>query len=94
MKSQPLQSYALPYPFPPGKVWAAIKGGVVMNMVYMSMQPADMSFQSFRQRSRADLAREGEVWTGDVKDGRFIPQFESRDVRHTGELNTARRVSV
>jgi len=89
-----LQSYALPYPFPPGKVWAAIKGGVVMNMVYMSMQPDDMSFQSFRQRSRSDLAREGEVWTGDVKDGRFYPQFESRDVRHTGELNTARRIAV
>lgn len=89
MKSQPLQSFALPYPFPPGKVWAAIKGGVVMNMVYMTMQPADMSFQSFRQRSRADLAREGAVWTGEVKDGRFVPQFESRDVRHTSRRELA-----
>lgn len=94
MKAQSLQSYALPYPFPPGKVWAAIKGGVVMNLVYMTMQPSDMSFQSFRQRSRADLAREGAVWTGEVKDGRFVPQFESRDVRHTSQREIDREVRV
>jgi hypothetical protein len=94
MKLQPLQTFALPYPFPPGRVWVAIKGGVVMNMVYMTHQPVDMSFQNFRQRSRADLAREGAVWTGEVKEGRFVPQFESRDVRHTGEMNTAREVRV
>lgn len=85
-------SYALPYPFPDGVVWAALKHGVVMNMVYMSSYDGEVSFGLFRQRSRADLAKHGEVWSGAVRDGRFVPDFESTDVRRGGELNTARMV--
>lgn len=91
MKQLP-QSFPLPYPFPDGRVWAAIRGGVVMNMVYMDSLPDDLEFPAFRQQSRAALAKDGAVWTGAVKAGRFVPQFESRDVRHTGECNTARKV--
>ncbi len=89
---QSARSYALPYPFPPGRVWAAIRDGVVMNMVYMAPIPEGMEFEAFRQQSRRELAREGVVWSGEVSGGRFVPKFESRDVRHTGELNTAREV--
>lgn len=88
--SQP--SYALPYPFPDGAVWAAIKGNVVMNMVYMTSHDDSVPFGVFRQRSRGDLAKQGEVWTGAVRAGRFVPDFESTDVRRGGELNTARVV--
>lgn len=83
-------SYALPYPFPDGPVWAAIRHGVVMNMVYMSSYDDSVPFGVFRQRSRAVLAKEGEVWSGAVRDSRFVPDFESTDVRRGGELNTAR----
>lgn len=89
MSAQP--SYALPYPFPAGPVWAAIRHGVVMSMVYMDDPAgADVPFGVFRQRARAALAKEGEVWTGRVRAGRFVPDFESTDVRRGGELNTAR----
>lgn len=85
-------SYALPFPFPDGAVWAAIRHGVVMNMVYMSSYDGTVSFGLFRQRSRGDLAKEGEVWSGAVSNRRFVPMFESTDVRRGGDLNTARMV--
>lgn len=85
-------SYALPYPFPDGAVWAAIRRGVVMNLVYMSSNDGSVSFGVFRQRVRRDLARQGEVWSGVVNAGRFFPSFESTDVRRGGNLNTARVV--
>ena len=85
-------SYALPYPFPDGAVWAAIRRGVVMNMVYMSSHDGSVPFGVFRQRSRGDLAKQGEVWSGTVSDGRFVPDFESTDVRRGGDMNTARVV--
>lgn len=85
-------AYALPHPFPDGAVWAAIKGGVVINMVYMSGHDDSVPFGVFRQRSRGDLAKHGEVWSGAVRAGRFVPDFESTDVRRGGELNTARVV--
>lgn len=86
---QPPQSYWLPYPFPPGKAWAAINRGEVQNLIYMKL-PEGVSFSLHRQRSRAALAKSGEVWTGEVVNKRFVPTFESADVRHTGECNTAR----
>lgn len=86
------QSYALPCPFPDGAVWAAIKHGVVMNMVYMSSYDGSVSFGVFRQRSRGDLAKQGEVWSGAVRARRFVPDFESTDVRRGGSLNTAREI--
>lgn len=86
------QSYALPYPFPDGAVWAAIKHGVVMDMVYMSSYDDTVPFGVFRQRSRANLAKVGEVWSGAVSERRFVPSFESNDVRRGGSLNTARMV--
>lgn len=89
-KSGAQLSYALPYPFPDGEVWAALRGGVVMNMVYMSSYDGEVSFGLFRQRSRADLAKQGEVWSGAVRAGRFVPDFDSSDVRRGGEMNTAR----
>lgn len=85
-------SYALPYPFPDGAVLAAIRSGVVMNMVYMSSGDGAVPFGVFRQRVRGDLAKLGEVWSGVVRDGRFVPDFESTDVRRGGELNTARAI--
>lgn len=90
MPSQPC--YALPYPFPDGEVWAAIKGNVVMNMVYMSGHDGSVPFGVFRQRSRGDLAKLGEVWTGAVRAGRFVPDFDFTDVRRGGGMNTARVV--
>lgn len=85
--------YPLPRPFPPGKVWAAIKSGVVVNMVYMTQPDGEkVSYGVFRQRSRAELAKRGEVWSGTVRAGRFVPNFESTDVRRGGDLNTARVV--
>lgn len=92
LQSDAQQSYALPYPFPNGAVWAAIRHGVVMDMVYMSSYDNSVSFGVFRQRSRAKLAKEGEVWSGAVSKGRFVPMFESTDVRRGGELNTAREI--
>ena len=87
------ESYPLPYDFPDGPAWAAIRGGVVMNMVYMAL-PHGVQFHVHRQRSRGMLAKDGEVWTGDVRARRFYPKFETGDVRHTGDLNTARRVGM
>ncbi len=77
---QPAQSYPLPLPFPPGKVWAAIRDGVVVNMIYMEL-PAGMSYTVHRQRSRATLARNGVVWSGRVEHQCFVPSFESTDSR-------------
>ena len=76
------ESYALPYPFPDGRVWAAIRNGVVVNMEYMTL-PDDFggSFDAFRQVTRARLSREGAVWSGEVRDRRFFPKFESSDYR-------------
>jgi hypothetical protein len=88
---QSVQSYALPYRFPDGSVWAAIRNGVVMNMVYMDRRPADLEFQAFRQQSRAALAREGVVWAGKVLGGKFVPAYETSDVRHKANCNTARK---
>lgn len=97
--TQAVQSYELPYPFPPGKAWAAIRFGTVMNMIYMTQPHGDtVPYGLFRQRARAVLAMQGVVWSGTVsvstKDGRvqscFMPDFESTDIRHTGECNTAR----
>lgn len=84
------QSYPLPHPFPAGKAWAAVKNGVVVNMIYMQV-PKDVSYSVFRQRSRATLAKDGEVWSGKVERGCFVPDFESTDIRRTGECNTARQ---
>lgn len=84
-------SYALPYPFPDGGVWAAIRHGVVTNMAYMT-PPDGVHFGTFRQRERGRLARDGEVWSGEVKGGRFWPSFASSDVRRGGNMNTAREV--
>lgn len=90
---QSVRSYPLPYDFPPGKAWAAISGGVVMNMIYMAQpETDDVSYGLFRQRSRAALAKDGAVWSGEVRGGRFVVDFETTDVRHTGECNTARVV--
>lgn len=90
---QAARSYPLPYAFPPGKAWAAIRGGVVMNMIYMTQpEDDDVSYGLFRQRSRAALAKEGVVWSGEVRGGYFVPDFETTDVRHTGQCNTAREV--
>ena len=76
------ESYPLPLPFPDGKVWAAIHRGVVVNMEYMKL-PDDFggSFAAFRQVTRARLSREGAVWSGEVRDRRFFPVFESSDYR-------------
>jgi len=90
-KAQLPQSYPLPLPFPDGQAWAAIRGGVVMNMVYMAL-PDSVTFAVHRQRSRGVLARDGVVWSGEVRGGRFIPRFETRDIRHTHQCNTAREV--
>lgn len=61
------------------------------NMVYMTQPDGEkVSYGVFRQRSRAELAKRGEVWSGTVRAGRFVPDFESTDVRRGGELNTAR----
>lgn len=87
-----IESYPLPHPFPPGKVWAAIRGGAVMNMVYMTGSDGSVPFGVFRQRSRSVLAKDGEVWSGSVRAGCFVPDFESTDVRRGGGLNTARVV--
>ena len=80
------QCYPLPYSFPDGRAWAAIRDGVVMNMVYMDHLPDDLEFSAYRQQSRAALAKEGVVWTGEVKAGRFVPQFETRDSRHQNRV--------
>lgn len=85
----PNLSYPLPYLFPSGKAWAAIKGGVVVNMVYMAL-PDGVSFSLHRQRSRGALAKQGVVWTGEVINNRFITSAETTDIRHTGGCNTAR----
>lgn len=86
-------SLALPYPFPNGAVWAAIKRGAVVNMVYMTQPDGEkVSYGVFRQRSRAALAKEGVVWSGRVRGGCFVPEFETTDIRHTGQCNTAREV--
>lgn len=63
---------------------------MVPNMVYMSSYDGSVPFGVFRQRARGDLAKQGEVWSGAVRAGRFVPDFESTDVRRGGELNTAR----
>lgn len=78
-------SYPLPYPFPDGAVWVAMRDGVVMNMEYMKL-PDDFggSFDAFRQVTRARLSREGAVWSGRVCGGRFWPRFESSDYRNEG----------
>jgi hypothetical protein len=89
---QAARTYALPYPFPPGAVWAAISGGEVVNMVYMT-PPDGVSFSLHRQRSRGALAKVGVVWTGEVVKGCFVARFESTDIRQTGECNTARWAS-
>ena len=89
---QSAQSYPLPYPFPSGKSWAAISYGVVVNMIYMTL-PHGISFSLHRQRSRAALAKDGVVWTGEVVGGRFVPKFETTDIRQTGECNTARETA-
>lgn len=84
-------SLALPHPFPDGAVWAAIKSGAVVNMVYMTQPDGEkVSYGVFRQRARAELAKQGEVWSGAVRAGRFVPDFESTDVRRGGNMNTAR----
>ena len=75
-----VQSFPLPYSFPEGKAWAAIRQGVVMNMIYMEV-PVGMTFTTHRNLSRAKLATEGEVWTGTVIRNRFFPSFESSDRR-------------
>jgi len=77
-------SYDLGYPFPDGKVWAAIRDRAVVNMIYMRHEDKAISFNVFRERSRAALSREGAVWSGAIKDGRFVPEFESTDRRHAG----------
>jgi hypothetical protein len=82
------QSFPLPYPFPDGRVWAAIRAGVVMNMVYMDHLPDDLEFSVFRQQSRATLAKEGEVWSGEVSGGRFVSKYESSDHRRKPCLTT------
>lgn len=75
-------SYQLPYAFPDGRAWAAIRDGIVMNMIYMKLPEGfGDSFDAFRQQSRAALAREGAVWAGEVKGGRFAPKYESSDHR-------------
>lgn len=76
---QAARTYALPYPFPPGKVWAAIKHRVVVNMVYMTL-PTGVSFSLHRQRSRGALAKLGVVWTGEVVKGCFIARCETTDI--------------
>lgn len=81
--------YPLPYEFPDGRVWAAIRRGEVVNMAYMT-PPNGMHFGTFRQRERGRLALDGVVWSGEVKGGKFWPSFESTDVRRGGDLNTAR----
>ncbi len=88
----PVGGYALPHPFPDGRVWAAIKDGQVVNMAYMDRGPAGLPFHVYRQRTRATLAKDGVVWTGRVRAGKFIPDFETNDIRHAGEMNTARCV--
>jgi hypothetical protein len=77
---QPLRIYPLPHPFPSGKVWAAIRDGVVTNMVYMQA-PDGLSYTVHRQRSRAALAKDGIVWSGKIEGGCFVPKFESTDHR-------------
>lgn len=82
---RPLQaalSYPLPHPFPPGNVWAAIKDGVVVNMIYMRQDKYDeVPYTVFRQRSRASLAKQGVVWSGKVSGRCFVPDFKSTDHR-------------
>jgi hypothetical protein len=73
-------SFPLPYDFPEGKAWAAIRQGVVMNMIYMQV-PDGISFPVHRNRSRASLAKDGEVWTGSIIRNRFFPAFSSTDIR-------------
>ncbi len=84
-------SLALPYLFPDGAVWAALRYGAVVNMVYMTQPDGEkVSYGVFRQRARAELAKQGEVWSGAVRAGRFVPSFDSTDVRRGGDMNTAR----
>lgn len=87
---KPLASYALPFPFPDGCVWAAIRHGIVQDMVYMRQADESVPYGVFRQQARRQLAKQGVVWSGEVLSGRFVPRFESTDVRHTGALNSAR----
>lgn len=70
------QSFPLPLPFPDGKVWAAIRQGRVVDMVYMDRFPSDMPFHSFRQISRARLAKAGSVMTGEIVSREFVPRCE------------------
>jgi hypothetical protein len=84
-----IKSFPLPYDFPDGKAWAAIKCGAVVNMVYMAL-PEGLTFSQHRYISRGRLAREGEVWAGRVVNKCFVPDYESTDIRHSGECNTAR----
>ena len=81
MNQQPLiKSYPLPFPFPDGHVWVAIRDEVVMNMLYMQ-EPPGVTFALHRHRCRTSLAKEGEVWTGKVVAGGFVPAFQSTDRR-------------
>lgn len=87
------QYYDLPYPFPDGRVWAAIRSGEVVNMAYMT-PPEGEHYGAFRKRERGRLARDGVVWSGSVENSggkcRFVPSFDSSDIRLGGEMNTAR----
>lgn len=69
------ESYPLPpqYPFPPGLVWAAIKGGQVVNMAYMKA-PEGISYGLYRQQMRGALAKDGVVMSGEVRNNCFIPR--------------------
>lgn len=68
-------SYPLPpqYPFPPGLVWAAIKGEKVVNMAYMKA-PEGASYGLYRQQMRGALARDGKVLSGEVRGNCFFPR--------------------
>ena len=70
--------YPLPHPFPNGRVWAAVKYGKLVNMVYMVYMavPDGIHFNDHRQKSRAALADLGKVLTGEVRDGFFVPRVE------------------
>lgn len=85
MNKQKAIPLGMSLPFPDGRVWAAVRSGKVVSMVYMHPVPVGVTFEVFRDRSRSDLSRHGAVWTGEVRFGEFFPKFASTDRRAVHE---------
>lgn len=67
--------FPLYFQFPQGKAWAAIRCGCVVDMAYMDV-PECVPFHVHRQRSRARLAAQGKVVTGEVVGREFVARAD------------------